>query len=205
MPEPIDTKEDPTLFELFRDLLKSAMGRQKLSPPESVEFYLVNLLHSSLQTQNVYTHPSTEGFTEEPLAFIYGRACEADYRERYQLFKKLGDFSLFIAGFFPESFARQLIGSNYYIQMGATAYSNLSQMTSSTNAFHEIFSNLANRFVNYVDVLSEISEKSNMKKENDSNILRLYEYWLNTGSTRAAGQLHEEGIIPIPNTSLIIQ
>ena len=173
----------PCLPEYFRNLVKDAIEAQKerhgISPPEGVEFYLTNLLQGCLSTTDLYGN-STEGFREEPLAFIFIRACRANAELRIKLLKRLGDFSLFISGFFPASLTRQVVDIGYYIQMGESAYGSLSQIMARHSAFSEIFSELADRFVTYVDILSEVSEKATLKS--DSDLLRLYEHWQRTGS-----------------------
>ncbi len=194
------TIETPSLPEYFRELVKEALSRQKISAPEAVEFYLVNLLKGYLQTQELYGTPP-ENFCEEPLAFLYGRAQQADSQVRVTLLRRLGDFSLFIAGYFPSSITRQLVDVSYYVQMGENAYAYLTQLVPYRNALVEIFSELAKRFVAYVDILTEVSEKSGLKK--DSDLLRLYEMWLKTGSERACQKLTESGIIPIQSTQKI--
>lgn len=192
----------PSLPEYFRHLVRGAIDRQKgrgnIQAPEEVEFYLVNLLQDCLSTHQLYKTP-TEGFREEPLAFIYIRAIQADAEARAGLLKRLGDFSLFISGFFPESLTRRLVDVAYYIQMGETAYGSLSQLTARRSALSQIFGELSNHFVTYVDVLSEVSEKSAVQK--DTDLLRLYELWLKTGSERAARLLSREGILPLPRNT----
>lgn len=197
-----EKNDAPSLPVLFRELIREAMAHQKIRAPEAVEFYLVNLLNDFMKTEDLYGTPP-EGFREEPLAFIYGRIFQADSTKRIPLLRRLGDFSLFIVGFFPISLTRSLVDASYYIQMGEAAYGNLSQMTAHKKAFYEIFSELARRFVAYVDILSEVSEKSSFKKNSD--LLRLYELWLKTGSERAAQLLSQEGILPVRGSSLKIQ
>lgn len=197
-----DKPNAPCLPEFFRELVREALDHQKIKAPEGIEFYLVNLLNDCVKTEDLYATPP-EGFREEPLAFIYDRAQQADDTQRFPILKRLGDFSLFIAGFFPASLTRQLVDASYYIQMGESAYGNLSQMMAHKNAFYEIFDDLARRFVAYVDILTEVSEKSSFK--NDSDLLRLYEMWLKTGSGRAAQLLSQKGILPVRGTSIKIQ
>lgn len=194
--------EAPSLPEYFRDLVREAMGHQRLEAPQGVEFYLVNLLKESAKTDDLYGVPP-EGFREEPLAFLFSRAAQADGRERIQILKRLGDFSLYIAGFFPASFTRQLVDVGYYVQMGESAYGSLSQLLARHAAFSEIFTDLARRFVAYVDILSEVSEKTAAK--NATDLLRIYETWLKTGSERAKKLLSEKGIFPYQETTLKIQ
>ena len=47
---------------------------------------------------------------------------------------------------------------------------------------------LSEKFIELVDVLSEIGENCGIS--NDSNVLRLYELWMKTGSRRLARRLH---------------
>ncbi len=53
---------------------------------------------------------------------------------------------------------------------------------------------LSGRFRQFVDVLSEVSEKTRLTTP--LSVVRLYERWLATGSARAAALLAEQGITP---------
>ena len=185
--------DEPSLAEYFRDLVREALHK-KGNAPEAVEFYLVNLLKESMTASELYGEAS-EGFREEPLAFLYLRAARAEARLRAKLLKRLGDFSLFISGFFPESLSRGLVDIGYYVQMGESAYGSLSLLLDRRSALAGIFGELGRRFVAYVDVLSEVSEKASIRK--DTDLLRLYDLWLKTGSRRAAELLASEGIHPV--------
>jgi hypothetical protein len=61
-----------------------------------------------------------------------------------------------------------------------------------------VFSELAQKFTSFVDVLSEVSERSSTSSSSD--VLRLYEKWLRTRSPRNGELLVERGIVP--NASL---
>lgn len=199
----IDTSniDAPSLPEYFRALIRDALEQQgSHRAPESVEFYLVNLLQQGLNTGRIYGR-QTEGFREEPLALLYIRAVQAGTEARVDLLKRLGDVSLFISGFFPESLTRRLVDVAYYIQMGETAYGSLSQILDRRerrSALAEIFDELANHFMTYVDILSEVSTRSAIQR--DADLLRLYESWMKTGSERAAKLLARQGILPIPHS-----
>lgn len=184
----------PGLMEYFRDLVREALSKRGPSKKEGVEFYLVNLLKESVTAADLYGD-APEGFKEQPLALLYLRATQADAALRVKLLKRLGDFSLFISGFFPESLSRQLVDVNYYVQMGESAYGCLSAMLARRSALAEIFSELAGGFVSYMDILSEVSEKASVRK--DTDLLRLYDLWIKTGSKRAAELLASEGIQPV--------
>jgi len=53
---------------------------------------------------------------------------------------------------------------------------------------------LADNFVRFVDVLSEVSERASLGSNAD--LLRLYERWLRTGSPRSGQLLAERGVVP---------
>jgi hypothetical protein len=97
-----------------------------------------------------------------------------------------------MSGFFPDSFRRRVVDVDYYVSMGAYAYGSLSRREA--DAFGEVFSELARRFVPYMDVLSEVSEQSGIRSSTD--VLRLYEKWLRTGSPRDSQRLVDRGILP---------
>lgn len=188
-----------TPIEFFRERVQEALEHQRMSPPDGVEFYLVNLLGDYVKSEELYLK-TAEGFRQQALALILREALDAEPVRRISLLKRIGDLSLFTVGFFPDSLKRQIVNIDYYIQMGESAYDHLSCIFNREKAFEEIYSELAKRFVAYVDVLSEVSEKSEIL--NDSDLLRIYEMWIKTGSERAKQRLSEEGILTIPGLSL---
>ena len=84
---------------------------------------------------------------------------------------------------------------DYYVEMGSAAYTNLSRWTrdDSLSQTYQVFSE---RFVEFVDVLSYVSEKSTI--QGDQDILRLYERYIRTGSEMARDRLTELGVVTDP-------
>ena len=74
----------------------------------------------------------------------------------------------------------------------ACAYDALSRYE--TDTFSPVFAELADKFVGFVDVLSEVSERASCSSNAD--LLRLYERWLKTGSRRSGQLLVERGVVP---------
>ena len=58
---------------------------------------------------------------------------------------------------------------------------------------------MSKKFAAFVEVLSEVSERTSLTS--DSDLLRLYEKWMRTGSKRNGDLLAENGIVP--NESLV--
>lgn len=102
---------------------------------------------------------------DEPLALRLGRALDSGGLEQRARLRNLGDFSLFMSGFFSDSFPRRAVDVDYYVSMGAYAYGSLSRRDA--DAFGEVFSELAGKFVPFMDVLSDVSEQSGIRSSVD--------------------------------------
>ena len=63
-----------------------------------------------------------------PLALMLADAAQASNAEqRSRILQRLGDVSLFMAGFFAQSFERKLVDIDYHIAMGGRAYGTLAE------------------------------------------------------------------------------
>ena len=180
-------EQQPT--EYFKELVESAVSRQQIRANELTTYYLVDLLCRFMRPDQRIPFSDDPG---EPLALRLRRALESGGLEQRARLRNLGDFSLFMSGFFSDSFRRRAVDVDYYVSMGAYAYGSLSRREA--DAFGEVFSELARKFVPYMDVLSEVSEHSGVRSSTD--VLRLYEKWLRTGSPRDGQRLADRGILP---------
>ena len=192
-----------SLREFFRDAFHEASEHQHLDVDEHVEQYIVNLLTLYARADALY-EPTPQGLRIKPLALMLADAVDApSASERARCLKRLGDVSLFIAGFFSRSFARKLVDVDYHIAMGGGAYSSLAdtaQRSATGRTTAAIYAQLARKFQRLVDALNEVSEMS--YSHTDADILRLYEIWLKTGSQRAHGLLGKLGVQPIRHSGL---
>lgn len=189
---------DVNVREHFRESIHSALSNQKVEAGEDTVYYVVNLLAYYTHADNLFSQ-TAEGIDLKPLALIYAEAVEAHSREeRHAALKRLGDVALLISGLFSSSLNRKVVDVDYYMAMGGSAYAHLSDISRGTvrgRAFCGIFGELSDKFPRFVDVLGEVSEQSGLGSQTD--IMRLYEVWLRTGSRRAAERLRKLGIEPI--------
>jgi hypothetical protein len=187
-----------SLREFFRDAFHAASARQHLDIDEQAEAYVVNLLTMFSRADALYER-TPEGLRIKPLAHMLAEALDApNAMLRQRSLQRLGDVSLFVAGFFARSFARKLIDIDYHIAMGGNAYSSLAdtmQRSLSGRCVAAIYAQLAEKFQRLVDALNEISEMNYC--HSDADILRLYEIWMKTGSRRAHGLLTQLGVRPV--------
>jgi hypothetical protein len=174
--------------EYFKELVDEALVHQRIAAQELTTFYVVQLLAGFLQ------RPANE--SDEPLAFQLARALESGGTQQRTSLKQIGDVSLFVSGFFSDSLRRKLVDVDYYVKVGGVAYGTLSRRE--TDTLSPVFAELAENFVGFVDVLSEVSERSSCASNSD--LLRLYERWLKTGSVRSGQLLVQRGVVP--NASL---
>jgi len=187
-----------SLREFFRDALRSASEHQRVGIDEQAEAYVVNLLTMFSRAEALYEQ-TPEGLRIRPLAQMLADALQAPTEAaRQRSLQRLGDVSLFIAGFFARSFARKLVDIDYHIAMGGNAYGALADTmprSRTGRSIAQIYAQLSDKFQRLVDALNEISETS--YRHTDADILRLYEMWLKTGSRRARGLLEQLGVRPV--------
>lgn len=186
------------LREFFHDSVQTALKQQRVSVDDHTEHYVVNVLTMFARSEELYDR-TPEGIRLKPLAHMLAEASEAPTsHQRDETLRRLGDVSLFVAGFFAQSFARKLIDVDYHIAMGGRAYGTLAESMRGTlrgQVFAAVFMELAQKFQRVVDVLNEVAEMA--YQHSDKDILRLYEIWLKTGSPRAYGLLRRLGVEPI--------
>jgi hypothetical protein len=186
-----------SLREFFRDAFHAASERQHLHIDVNAEAYVVNLLTMFSRAEALYEQ-TAEGPRIKPLARMLAESLEAPTASaRQRSLQRLGDVSLFVAGFFARSFARKLIDIDYHIAMGGNAYGSLADTlhrSFSGRCIASVYAELSCKFQRLVDALNEVSEMS--YRHTDADVLRLYEIWLKTGSKRARGLLRNLGVQP---------
>lgn len=175
-------------IEYFKEQVEVALARQHVEADALTAFYVVNLLAEFLQ------RPAA---ADEPLSLQLARAFERGGTHQRLGLKQVGDLSLFVSGFFSDSLNRKMVDVDYYVAIGGFAYGSLSRAEGGT--LSPVFAELAEKFVAFADVLSEVSERAWCSSNAD--LLRLYEKWLKTGSRRSGQLLLEHGVLPCPPKS----
>jgi hypothetical protein len=187
-----------SLQEFFRDSVDAAMATNKVVLNHHTSHYVVNLLTMFSRSEALY-ESTDDGLQLRPLALMFSDAIDAPTEaERNNILQRLGDVSLFMAGFFADTLHTATVDMDYYVYMGGGAYHSLATHMRGTvkgQAFCEVFSELADKFQDMVDVLNEVRESA--RADNDSNLLRTYELWMKTGSRRARRLLRESGVYPM--------
>ena len=186
-----------SLEEFFRDALHGVAAKQRLALDDHTEHYVVNVLTTFSRADALFEQ-TPDGPRLRPLALMLAEAVAAPCaRERRYALQRLGDVSLFMAGFFARGFARKLVDVDYHIAMGGRAYGTLADSARAVprgRSIAAVFAELATKFGELVDALNEIADHARPPCHDD--LLRLYELWIKAGSRRAASRLRELGVEP---------
>jgi len=187
----------------FSEALKEALEQRKVKSYPHLETYLVHMLKHYLDSRNLFRPHSTHGENNEnppeTLAEMYLIAMNSENTRKKEIMKTLADRSLYLAGFFGDSLQKKLVDIDYYSEMGSAAYFNLATWTKEDH-LSEVYKTFSKRFIEFVEVLSYMSEKSAVQA--DQNVLRLYDLYLKTGSEMAREKLNQLGIATLPKEQL---
>jgi hypothetical protein len=188
-----------SLQEFFKESVAQAMARQRIKADENTAYYVVNLLTLFARSEALFDQ-TENGLELKPLAKVIAESLEAELAaEQHYALQRVGDVALFVAGFLPDGLIAKLVDVDYYVRLGGSAYSALSESVRGSlrgRVFGAVFAELAEKFRDFVDVLNEVSAEAH--SNTDIDVLRTYEIWLRTGSARAARLLRSKGIEPQP-------
>lgn len=175
--------------EFFLSEVRDAMQDLRVETAAATERYLVDLLTSfsvSERIQNMF----------EPLVSQLAKARNASGPERANRMRDLGDTSLFVCGFFPDSFERRGLDRAYVVAMGGHAYLVVSEATRRWGDASDgsVFVELGERFHEIARVLDEVRERTALCT--DAAVVRLYERFRESGSPALLRRLHRRGVHP---------
>ncbi|NUM88147.1 MAG: hypothetical protein HUU37_02990 [Bdellovibrionales bacterium] len=180
--------------EFFHAAVNGALEALRVRASEHAQHYLVTLLAGFVAKEELYPKDE-DGRQMDTLTEQLAKALEAGVAaERASRLRQLGDFSLYVAGFFSNSLQRKLVDVDYYIGMGEAAYGNVARLEPSRA---ELFDELSHKFPQFVDVLGQISDEAGLRPEDNQSLLRTYDLWVKTKSERLAKQLLKAGIQPV--------
>jgi hypothetical protein len=173
-----------------------AMQRNSVEVDEHTSCYVVNLLTLYARSEALFDN-GENGPELTPVAIVLADAVDRGREEFNRALRRVGDQSLFIAGFLGDGLSGRLVDIDYYVSMGGSAYARLSCNSRKSRrdvALEKVFAELAANFIDFVDVLTDLRTQAQRDKP---DLLRLYETWSRTGSRRSARLLREQGVEPV--------
>ncbi len=183
--------------DFFKEAVRDAFANRRIQAFPMAEDYLVGILEHYVSAENLHESESVDELGQKKpttLAEMLLTAAQAEHATKVDMLKKMGDRTLYVCGFFGDSFQRKIIDLDYCADMAGTAYHMLAQSTKE-DTLSRVYTLYANKFLVFVEALNYISEKSQM--QSTTNVLRIYDRYLKTGSELAKEKLHKLGIVPI--------
>jgi hypothetical protein len=145
---------------------------------EAMQSYLVFTLMRFTRHQQLNSHP---------LAIDYLTSRQLAPGKRSEQLRDIGDQCLLVSGLYPQSADKRLVGVNYYVDLGRSAYHHISTLTQQGIA--DLYRQLAESFVLLMDLLQTIRQYSTPALQP----LAALELWNQTGSQAAFKQISESG------------
>jgi hypothetical protein len=181
-----------SLREFFKALLEEAVRQRKIALGEVTEFYVVNLLSEFATAEKLFTEDSEGRKDHEPLAILYHQALQQEREQKIRTLRRLGDVSLYKAGFFSDSVRESVVGADYYIQMGGAAYGQVASL-SPPGDFAAVYRELQEKFRALVEVLEEIAARG-LAASGPTGTLKVFESWVRSGNERLQKVLLDVGV-----------
>ncbi len=183
--------------DFFKEAVRDAFSKRRIEAFPMAEDYLVNVLEHYVIAAHLHESEEIDELGHKKpstLAETLLIAAQSEHSTKVDMLKKLGDRTLYVCGFFSDSFERKVIDVDYCAEMGGTAYRILAQSTRE-DTLSKVYTLYSQKFLAFVDALNYISEKSQLQSSN--NVLRIYDRYLKTGSELAREKLTTLGIVPI--------
>lgn len=185
------------ISQYFREVIDDVFRARQVDATQEATIYLVNLLCS-------FAHPTEEAGAnfDRPLTFVLSDAMAAVGAERFRKLRGLGDHTLYAVGFFGGHIEQKGVDTSYVSTVGATAYREAAAMLRTKAPQSEdrglnVLAELAAKFRRFAEVFRDVSEGTlTCGARDERSLVKLYERWLKTGSSRIAEELGSRGIVP---------
>ena len=184
------------LFSFFFDRVRAARANQNTVFADETEFYLVSLLVKFLRTRSLVVSGGRRVDEEAFALRLLGARADGDGARRLTELRHLADSTLYLLGFFRDSFRRSSVDLSYYARMGEAAYGDLAVLAGrkSGSGRDSMFGELSDKFGACVEVLAEVSESEASRA---ADVVGLYEEYLAFGGERTRRRLAALGVHPV--------
>jgi len=183
-----------TRIHIARDFFVAELGnvlsRNRVPTQHETVEYMADVMVRYLESENFFARSDGGRLKHHVLADLYAEYLAGSSESRKFTLRKLGDLCLLISGFFADSLKRKVVDIDYYLGMGETAYWTLSHMH--LPPVKVLYQEMAQKMRPFSSALGELSERTGV--QSNSDLLRVYERWLHTGSDRLRNLLHQHGI-----------
>ena len=183
--------------EYFNEALLSVLAKRSLFVSDDAKAYIVNLLDHFMHSKNALVVENH--IKESSMVEMLIKAQQSSPKKAADLFKGLGDFSLYLSGFFQDVVKKKAVNISYYISIGKSSYFSVAELLKPMVINHsKLYTELSNNFEELVKVLSDISlygqEQTATQDISDEYLLSLINRYQETKSEQIAEILSRHGV-----------
>lgn len=174
---------EPTSQSQWQALVQEAQASCDRRLDETLESYLVFLLMRFCKQP----HCTSRIIAED---YLNSQACTGEMR--IERLRDVGDHCLLFSGMFPQIAERRLVRVSYFVEIGQSAYWQLSDTLD--RGFASVYKHLSEAFVVLMDVLHAMRE---LGGDAVLTPFQAMDLWTDTGSRRCYRQLTADNAIPV--------
>lgn len=184
-----------SVSDYFEEVVSTAIEARRLQTSRATTTYLVGVLCDHAKP----AAPEADALSK-PLTFLLRDALEATGSERFKRLRLLGDGVLYVLGFFGDHIEGRGVDRGYVVTVGRSAYEHAGAMLrlgGPAAKTGDVMRELAEKFDRFADVLRDVADGVLARSvQGTSDILKIYERWLKTGSATLASELGQLGLAP---------
>lgn len=147
----MDFQIDPSSTCSWQKLIQEALSKSNHCLTEDLESYLIFLL---------IRFTNNTRLADSLLALEYLESQSLSGNNQHEHLRDLGDKCLLFAGFYPEQAHKKLVSLPYFVNLGRGAYDQIAKKAIYNhqlyNGLNSLFADLANNFVNLLNILHQI-------------------------------------------------
>ncbi len=163
-----------TSTALWYEIIYEAENSCEITLKQELEWYLIGLLIRFTANPQI---------VKQIMAIDFLQGLKLAKHQREVVLQDVGDKCLIFSGLFPANSEKRLVKPSYFVNLGQSAYLNISKNT------NDIYALLSDEFVALMDILQTIRCYS--KDYPDLLPIKAYELWKETGSRRAFSVLQQ--------------
>lgn len=169
--------------EYFLEEFNRALEKTGYLISDELKMYMLKLL-----SKNILQNSDMD--LDKPLAIQFLESLNEPTNICQRKLKAIADYTLYLSGYFAESFNKKIIDVDYYSKIGMKAYAELYNLIGeSCPVYYELYY----EYYKLLEILTEISFHT--MHTGTRNLLKMYDRWLVTGSCVLEKKLNEKGII----------
>lgn len=202
-----ETDAPPSTIELsanvdifFQQLVTQATVEGGFDASEASASYVASLLAQTARPDS----PTMQVMGGNSLTLMLAEALDCHGSERFRRLQVVGDGVLYVAGFFGKNLAHRGIKPDYMRGLGATAYARAAAMlrcNTDDYAAPDVFRELSENFDMFVHLVHNVSDELlATSAQASTDLLEVYERWLQAPSASLTNLLVEYGLIPTRGT-----